>query len=127
MEKILLMPGYSIFSDLSDIIAKRNPGITVTPNFEQVYAQVKLGEIDRVCIILCTATESPLSATNKIHAINPNIPILVWNTTERPEVDTENEIFLDMSDFTTEVCFDLIEDFFNGTLSLFQVSESKSR
>jgi len=108
MKKILLVHPLEWFGDVARTVVERNPGIVVTPNFEQILAMVKEGTVERICIMFSTFTEVAPEAVRKIHLINPNIPIMVWNS-EEPETKSPNELYRDTSSYN--LCLE-IDGFF---------------
>jgi len=123
------------------IVPMQNKGVTITNNLEQVLAMVKLNEVDRICIYMdawnCSGTPfnqiRAQGAAERIHNINPDILILVWEgrTYDPPEfqdvpaalqcsgeivaIKNVNEIYLSFDNYNDSV--EITNKFFNKTLA----------
>jgi hypothetical protein len=128
----------------SSHINKLNNDVVVENNFEQIIGMAKNGELERLCIYMDVWNVFGRSfngmrgqgAAEKIHEIDPNIPILIWDGREydvSPELSNippcfqvdgkvhpikyANETYLSF-DFYDNVIDDITTKFFNGTLNL---------
>jgi hypothetical protein len=134
MKKVLLIGMVNWFSTLVTAIKKLVPDLIVTSNFEEVQALAKNGELGKLCVIISGYNYSG-SPTNcieghevaeKLHDINPNIPIMIINGAktelseetgllEQVSKNSENEIYVDNSEELVRSKFfsgELFQEFF---------------
>ena len=134
---VLLSSPCKLLESLTERFRSDYPDMEVTGNFEQVLAMVKLGEVSRICIFMgginCSSSKSNMisgqMAAEKIHEINPSIPIMIWG--QDLEWDSEsrgyvkrapifdNEKYMDIWDYDndTDGFFKVIREFFNSNIS----------
>lgn len=113
-------------------------------NFEQIIGMARSGELDKLCIFIDVWNVYGRSfnsmrgqgAAEKIHEINPNIPILIWDgreyISEDPDVvippafqvtgtprdiKNANELYLDFEHYSDEQIDEITEKFFAEELS----------
>ena len=128
-----------IFESTVQTIQEMNPDVLFESNFEQVYAMCKLGEINKICIHMDVNNFSSAKsgavrgqkAAEKIHEINPEIEILIWegrsfiNDDETlPDIfkvsgtpfpiKNKNELYIPFSQDINH--FEITTKFFEGTL-----------
>jgi hypothetical protein len=112
LKKILLLHPIHWFGGVVDRVQKKNPEVMVTPNFEQVLAMVRTNEVERVCIMFSTLTETLPSAVRKLHEANPNLPVQIWNSGEEPKSISTNEEYLNTEDYSFENFYTAIDHFY---------------
>jgi hypothetical protein len=117
------------------------PDIIVENNFEQAFGSIKLGEIKRVCILMDVWNISGYKYNNargqgaaeRIHSVDPVIPILIWEGREYDCPDDmpavfqvygevhpikfDNELYLNFSDFKGEEQRAITRKFLSGKLT----------
>jgi hypothetical protein len=110
-------------------------------NFEQILAMVKNGEINKVCIIMDVWNVAGKSfngmrgqnAAEKIHEINPNVPILIWDGREFESdivippcfqvegnlvpIKKANELYLSFDNYDDDQMLEITAKFFDGVLT----------
>ncbi|MDD5650193.1 MAG: hypothetical protein PHF86_07255 [Candidatus Nanoarchaeia archaeon] len=112
-------------------------------NFEQIIAYTKLNQLTKLCIYMDVwnvygKTFNGMrgqSAAEKIHKINPTIPILIWDGREyKSDIDlllppafqvsgkiqpiaNNNEIYLSFDFYNEEQIINITNKFFNKTLT----------
>jgi hypothetical protein len=122
------------------IVTSLYDDVTITNNLEQVLAMVKLNEVDRVCIYVDAWNCSGMpfnqiraqGAAERIHQINPDILILIWDgrTYDPPEfadippslqcsgelspIKNVNEIYLSFENYNS---IEITKKFFDKTLT----------
>ncbi len=127
---------HSILKDISKI-----PGITVENNFQQVLGMVKSNELKRLCIYMdawnCDENYNGLRGqpcAEKIHAIAPEIPVLIWDgreyisdediapvfkvTGELKPIINDNELYLSFDHYKSSMVIEITRQFFKGTLTI---------
>lgn len=110
-QKILLIHPQEWFGGVIRKVQEQVPGIEVTPNFEQVLALARTGEVKKVCIMYATLTEPAAVAVQRIHAVDYLIPIQIWNA-EVPETFSPREEYLNSGDFKDEEFYAAVVNFF---------------
>ena len=121
-----------------DVIGQIEDGyeISVSGNFEQILALAKSAELKRLCIVMggynysksMMNNISGQKAAEEIHAVNPDIPILIWNGRQNewsendkryyiPEIKNKNEIYLRAGDYSREDFFGIIRKFYADSLT----------
>lgn len=123
MDKILLAGNISWFGVLIETCKKKVPDLFITGNFEEVNARIKLGQVERVCIVQSAFNFSGNSSNNAsgseaakaFHKMVPSIPILVWNdiNIEFP-IQLVNELYLDCGMYETPVFYRIMKEFYSG-------------
>ena len=103
--------------DLCDKVKQDIPNVEIESNLEQVIARAKLNEIDRICIIFGSFDTDGCACAEKIHAVNPSIPILIWDSLNLPEKRRTNEIYLNSKDYETKDYWNTFYKFYNGILT----------
>lgn len=113
-------------------------------NFEQVIGLAKCNELDKLCIFIDVWNCFGMSfnsmrgqrAAEKIHAINPDIPILIWDGREYipedpdvvmppmfqvvgtpKEIVNHNELYLDFENYDEEMIEKITKKFFTENLT----------
>ena len=121
---IILGGGINWMEDVATLcgmVQKRNPSIMATANFEQVLAMVKDDEVDKICIYMGTSTIEGDDIAKAIHAINKDIPILIWNSIMTNK-DQPNELYLDSGDFKDDSFWEVFDKFYIGGLEAVKVN-----
>lgn len=123
MDKILLVGNMEWFGVLIETAKKLVPDLFITDNFEEVNARIKLGQVDRVCIVQSvynfsgnsTNNASGSEAAKAFHKVDPTIPIIVWNdiNIEVP-LRLVNEMYLDCGMYETDVFYRIMKEFYAG-------------
>jgi len=90
-------------------IQKRTPDLLVTANGEQILAMVRLGEVDRICIIFGAYRFFALDLSKAIHEIDPTIPVLIM-ALDIPENPSVREYVTTNAGFF----FESVNEFLNG-------------
>jgi len=117
--------------------------LCIENNFEQIIAYAKLGKLTKLCIYMdvwnCYGrTHNGMrgqGAAEKIHEIDPSIPILIWDGREYdpiPElkdalpcfqvigkihpIKNKNELYLSFDDYSTDEIKKITIDFFENNL-----------
>ena len=103
--------------DTCDRVKKDIPNVDIESNLEQIIAMARLNEIARICIIFGSFDRDGHECAEKIHAANPNIPILIWDSLNLPEIHRKNEIYLNSGDYETEEYWNIFYKFYSGTLT----------
>lgn len=125
---------HSILKDISKI-----PDITVENNFQQVLGSVKSKELQRLCIYMDAWNCEHYNGlrgqpcAEKIHAIAPEIPILIWDgreyvsdediapvfkvTGELKPIIYDNELYLSFDFYKSAMVIELTKKFFKGLLT----------
>jgi hypothetical protein len=111
-KKILLIHPLYWFGGIVEKVQKSNSDIMVTPNFEQVLAMVKANEVDRVCLMFSTMTETIPAAVQKIHEVNMDLPLQIWNSGEEPQSQSVNEKYLNTADCSFEEFYSIVNNFY---------------
>jgi len=117
MDKILLVGHTDWFGTLVETASHLIPDLYVTSNFEEVNARVKLGEIERICMILSVRNPetSASKAAKMLHEINPGIQIMIWNDYEvDAPVRLGNQLYLDCMMYKTWTFYQIMIEFFKG-------------
>lgn len=97
--------------DVADLIERRY-GVYSTTNFEQLLVMVKEGSINKVCILMGGCTIAGDEAAEKLHEVNPDMPIIVWDSCGSTRI-ASNELYLNARDFKTEDFFTKISKFYS--------------
>ena len=123
MDKVLLIGNMNWFGILIEACKKMVPDLFVTVNFEEVNARIKLGQVDRVCIVQSafnfsgnsSNSASGSEAAQAFHKVVPSIPILVW-TDINIEIPTRlvNELYLDCGMYETPIFYQVMKEFYSG-------------
>lgn len=115
--------------------------VKIENNFQQVKALAKTHEISRLCIYMdawncdqCYNGERGQTATEKIHAIAPDIPILIWDgreyfsdenispvfkvTGKLKPIQYDNELYLSFDYYKNATVTELTKKFFEGSLTV---------
>jgi len=127
----------------STLMLQLKPYALIESNFEQVIAMAKLKQIDKLCIFMdvyhCSNHFNSMrgqTAAEKIHEIDPLIPILIWDGRQF-EVDKEyenlpsalqvtgkvipiknpNELYLSFDFYQEDIIFEVTTKFFKGELT----------
>lgn len=129
MKNIFLLSSMNFFPNIVETIRERIPDVLVTNNFEEVKALVTLQEVKAMCILsgAYNYAKAPCNtitaqhATKEFHAVNPAIPILVWNgfKEEIPEDKIVNERYLVTDDLSREDFYKITEDFFKAASGIY--------
>ena len=103
--------------------------VYITGNFEEVYALAKCKEIDKLAVVFggynySKASSNYISGQNaaeEIHAVDPSIPILIWNGRDYLggwEIDIKNdqELYLEVSDYEDRF-FGITKEYFDKVLT----------
>ncbi|MBE3087007.1 MAG: hypothetical protein IMZ64_12420, partial [Bacteroidetes bacterium] len=114
-QKILLIHPLHWFGGVAEKVQRNNPNISVTPNFEQVLAMVKAKEVQCVCLMFSTMTETLPAAVKKIHEVNPDLPLQIWNSGEEPQSQSPNEEYLNSGDCSYEEFYAIVDNFYKGS------------
>ena len=129
MEKNIILAGGSPWTDDLDTSCARikagTPDLFVTANLEQVLAMIKSGEVSRICILIETCTDTGKEISEKIHTINPQIEVLVWNSTEVPKESELNTSYEEIGDFKGESFWTAFDIFFSKGLRALQENKTK--
>ena len=128
-----------VFATTVERIQNLNPDVLVESNFEQVLAMCKLNEVNKICIHMDVDNFSGIKfnvargqkAAERIHEINPEIEILIWegrsfcnNDDSIPDVfkvagepepiKNKNELYVS---FNRDIfVYEITSKFFEGTL-----------
>lgn len=119
-------------------------------NFEQIIGLAKSGQLKKLCIYMDVWNVSGRSfngmrgqgAAEKIHEIDPSIPILIWDgreyipedpdvlippafqvTGEIVPIKNKNELYLDFDHYKEEDIDAITKQFFTGELTLVDVPQ----
>jgi len=135
---IFMLAFPEIFTQTVEQIQEMNPEVLVESNFEQVYAMCKLGEVNKICIHMDVnnfnlkyGVARGQKAAEKIHEIDPEILILIWEgrsfinkdetipdvfrlTGEIVPIKNKNELYIPFSQDINH--FEITTKFFEGTL-----------
>jgi len=125
----------ALLSDITVIIKN----MQVEVNFQQVLGIAKAKELNRLCIYMDAWNgthyngERGQTAAEKIHAVDPAIPILIWDGREyisdedvppvfkvegEPKpITNDNELYLSF-DHYNNLIIEITRKFFDGTLSV---------
>lgn len=119
---------------------KNLPDVLIENNFEQVYGMVRSKLVSKICILCDVWNFSGDSynaargqtAAEKIHIVDPSIPILIWDGRkygsleekhpmfqvkgEAHPIRFKNELYLYFKDYEGELQNTLTGKFFGGTL-----------
>lgn len=119
-------------------------------NFEQILGLIRSGQLKKLCIFMDVWNVSGRSfngmrgqgAAEKIHEINPDIPILIWDGREYEQEDPDilippafqisgkvhpiknkNELYLDFDHYKEEDIDIITKQFFTGELTLADIPQ----
>jgi hypothetical protein len=133
--KIFLSIYIDVKSTLVERIHKTLPTVVVESNYEQVVGIVKEGDLERLCVWMDAWMIRGQGVAERVHLINPVIPILIWDGREYdcPDKDAspnfkvygkalpiknDNEIYLSFDDkYSQEDQIKIMKKFFEGTLT----------
>jgi len=131
MEKknVLLIFPLDWFGKVAEHIARDNPGLYITENFEQVLGMIRLGEVNRLCIIFRADNFSSGSclkvpgqtAAEKIHGEFPDLPIFCVGGRERLWEKQKGYYFSPIK-YANELYIDPDEDFIKAAHEFYQGS-----
>lgn len=128
-----------LISDITDNIES----VIIEKNFQQILGMIKTDEIKRLCIYMdawnCNHYNGERGQTvaEKIHEINPDLPILIWDgreyisdrdvppvfkvTGKLKPIKNDNELYLSFDHYNNII--EITKKFFEGTLSIKDVPE----